>query len=99
MDIYLPLPTDIINDSLTRGNFSDKLKLAEVIPLLRKSDPFNKTNYQPVSLLFHTSKVFERTIYKQINEYTEPFLSKILAGFRKNRNTQHSLSKMLKHFR
>ena len=33
MDIYLPLLTDIINDSVKRGIFPDELKLAEVIPL------------------------------------------------------------------
>ena len=56
MDIYLPFLTDIINDSLKRGIFSDELKLAEVIPLFKKRDPFDKTNYRPVSLLSHISK-------------------------------------------
>ena len=37
MDIYLPLFTDIINDSLKNGIFPDKLKLAEVIPLFKKA--------------------------------------------------------------
>ena len=56
MDIYLPLLTDAINDFLKRGIFSDELKLAEVIPLFKKRDPFDKTNYRPVSLLSHISK-------------------------------------------
>ena len=51
MNIYLSLVTDIINDSLKRGIFSDDLELAEVIPLLKKADHFDKTNYRPVSLL------------------------------------------------
>ena len=99
MNIYLPLLTDIINDSLKRGTFPDELKLAEVIPLFQKADPFDKTNYRPVSLLSHISTAFERVIYNQINEYTEPFLSKVLTGFRKNDNTQHSLLKMLENFK
>ena len=56
MDIYLPFLTDAINDFLKRGIFSDELKLAEVIPLFKKRDPFDKTNYRPVSLLSHISK-------------------------------------------
>ena len=87
MNIYLPLLTDIINDSLKRHIFPDELKLAEVMPLFKKANPFDKTNYRPVSLLSHISKVFERLIYNQINEYIEPFLSKVLNGFRKNHNT------------
>ena len=63
MDIYLPLLTDTINDSLKRGIFSDELRLAEVIPLSKKADPFDKTNYRPVSLLSHISKALERVIY------------------------------------
>ena len=95
MDIYLPLLTDIIiNYSLKRGIFLDDLKLAEVILY-----SFDRTNYRPVSLVFHSSKVFERIIYNQINEYIEPCLSKVLTGFCKNHNTQHSLLKMLENFK
>ena len=86
---------DIINDSIKNGVFPDELKLAEVIPLFKKADPFDKSNYHPVSLLSHMSKVFERIIYNQINEYIKPFLSNLLTGFRKSHNTQHSLLKML----
>ena len=58
-----------MNGSITNGVFPDELKLAEVIPLFKKADPFDKSNYRPVSLLSHMSKVFERIIYNQINEY------------------------------
>ena len=51
MNIYLLLLTDIINDSLKSGIFPDELKLGEVIPLFKKADPFDKTNYRTVSLL------------------------------------------------
>ena len=96
MDIYLPLLTHIINDSLKKGIFSDELKkLAEVIPLFKKADPFDKSNYRLVSLLSHILNVFERVIYNQINEYIEPFLSKVLTGICKNHNIQHSLLKMM----
>ena len=90
MDIYLPLLTDIINDSLKRGIITDELKLAEVIRSFKKADPFDKTNYRPISLLSHISKVFE---------YIEPFLSKVLTGFRKSHNTERSLLKMLEYLR
>ena len=54
--IYLALLTDIINDSLkTFGIFPNELKLAEVIALLKKADPFNKTNYRPLSLFYFKS--------------------------------------------
>ena len=78
--------SDIVDDSFRKGIFFDKLKLI---------DPFEKTNYQSVSLFSHISNIFERIIHNQINKYIKPFLSKILNGFRENCNTQHFLLKML----
>ena len=69
-----------------------------MIPLVKKADPFDKTNYRPVSLLSHISKVFERLIYNQNNEYDETFLSRLLTGLRKNHNT-HSLLEILENFK
>ena len=73
--------------------------MAEVIPLLKKTDPSDKTNYRPVSLLWNISKVFERMIFSQINEHIEPFLSNLLTGFSKNYNTQYCLLKMLEKWK
>ena len=94
-NIYLPFLTDIIDQSLQNGKFSDKLKLAEVIPLFKKADLFDKINCQPVSLLLHISKVFERIIFSEINKYIEPYLSNLLTRFCKNYSTQHCLLKLL----
>ena len=38
-DTYLPILTDIINNSIRNGTFPDELKLAEVIPIFKKADP------------------------------------------------------------
>ena len=66
-DIYLPFLTDFINHSIKNCILPDKLKLAEVMPLFKKADPFHNTNYRPVSLLSQMSKVFGRIIFNQIN--------------------------------
>ena len=61
--------TTTVNQSLTTGIFPDNLKLAEVIPLFKKGDPTSINNYRPISLLSALSKIFERVIYNQINNY------------------------------
>ena len=99
VDIYLLFLIGIINQSLKNDIFPEELKLAEVISLFKKADPFHKINYRPVSLLSHMSQVFERIIFSQINEYIEPFLSNLLIGVRKNHNTQHCLLKMLEKWK
>ena len=95
VDTYLPIFTGIINSSIRNATFPEELKLAGVAPLFKKSDPFDKVNYRPVSLLSHVSKVYERIIFNQISTYFEAYFSSFLTGFRKNHNTQHSLLKML----
>ena len=45
------------------------------------------------------SKVFERLIYKQINQYMSQIFSKYLCGFRKNHSAQHSMIKMLESWK
>ena len=46
--------TGVINHSITRSSFPDKLKLAEVMSAVMKDDLLDKENYRPISLLSHT---------------------------------------------
>ena len=66
LDIYLPYLTKSVNYTINESEFPAELKHSE--PLFKKEDPLKKENYRPVSLLPHLSKVFERIIYKQIND-------------------------------
>ena len=52
-----------------------------------------------MSLLPHISKVFERVIYKQINNFMENKISKCVTGFRRSHGTQHSLIAMLEKWK
>ena len=59
----------IINQSMTTGVFPDKLKMAKIIPLFKDKDPLIMTNYRPISLLSSISKLFEKVVFNQINQY------------------------------
>ena len=95
IDTYLPLLTEITNSSFGQNEFTNELKLADIIPIFKKKDPLNKENYRPVSILSHMSKVFERLIYKEIGNFIKIKLLVKLCRFRKNHNTQYSLISML----
>ena len=58
-DIVKPL-TLLINQVLNTGQFPDKLKVANVIPVFKKNYPTLFTNYRPISILPVSSKVLER---------------------------------------
>ena len=54
-----------------------------------------RKNYRPVSVFRLLSKIFERLIHDQLNEFLEPYLDSLLCGFRKAHFTQHPLFRLL----
>ena len=54
------------------GIFPDKLKIAKIIPVLKKGDRQEISNYRPISILSCLSKILEKLIYVR----TVSFLNK-----------------------
>ena len=79
------------NDILVNRKFPRKLKLADVSPVHKKLQTVITKNYRPVSILPVVSKVFERIIDKQSNEYIVKYLSRYLCGYRKEYCPEHAL--------
>ena len=78
--------TNCIKKAIRNNKFPDSLKL---------SDPSDKANYRPASVLPLLSKVFEKVIYDQLYEYLKNFLSELLCGFRKAHSTELALFRLL----
>ena len=90
--ISAPL-ANIINLSLQKGIFPDKLKIAKVIPIYKADDPSHFTNYRPISLLSNFSKFFKKVLYNRMIKFAEQYniLYRCHFGFRKNYSTFHAL--------
>ena len=69
--------------SIDNNCYPDDLELAEVSPVFKKKNDLGKENYRPVSVLSYVTKVFERIIYQQIENFMKDKLSNLLTGFRK----------------
>ena len=65
-----PIITQIVNASLTHGEFTSELKNALVHPLLKKPG-INCIfrNYKPISNLSFMSKLIQRMVCNQITQY------------------------------
>ena len=67
----LPAITHVINLSILQGIFPGEWKIAKVIPMHKKNETIYPANYRPVSLLPIFSKILERVVFNQLNEYFE----------------------------
>lgn len=85
-----PILAALINQSFTSGIFPDKLKIAKVSPIYKKSDSSKIDNYRPISLLPSISKVFEKLIHSQILNYFNEnnLFFKSQYGFRPKHSTE-----------
>ena len=71
---------ELFNESLSNREFPDKLKLADITPVFEKKNPLDKANYRTVNVLPPISRIYEKLLQKQINNYIENILSPYLCG-------------------
>ena len=98
--IVAPL-THIINLSINTGSVPDDLKMARVVPLHKKESKSDTGNYRPVSILSIASKVFERVVHSQLNEYLTQnnLLYELQSGFRSSYSTDTCLIHLTDYIR
>lgn len=71
LDILLPTITKIINLSLDSGSVPDKFKVAMLTPIIKKPKANHEefSNFRPVSNLPFISKLIEKAVATQLNNY------------------------------
>ena len=87
------------NVSINNSTFPDNMKFADVTPAHKKGDRTDKSNYRPVSVLPGLSKIFEKLLFTQINNFMDNKLSRHLCGFRKGLSPQYCLIAMIEKWR
>lgn len=95
---YITYPlTYLVNLSLEQGIFPEIFKIARVVPLYKKGEKVNIENYRPISLLSSISKVLERIVFDEINNFLTTFniLTTAQHGFRKNKSTTTAVTQFI----
>jgi len=102
IDILLPYLTSMVNASLVQGRLPTSEKHAIVTPLLKKSglDTSDMSNYRPVSNLTFISKIVERAVAMQLNDYltSNSLLPRCQSAYRKKYSTETAMLRVLSDF-
>ena len=98
-NIFSRLKFQNFNQSFMNGEFPHCLKQAEFIPVFKKEEKLDNSNYRPVSSLPIFSKIYERLMYDQMCKYFDEIFSKFQCGFRKGFSTQNCLLYMIQNWK
>ena len=59
----------MLNVSMANGFFPKSLKIAKIIPIFKKGEKSDPSNYRPISILPYLSKIFEMIIHCRLTSY------------------------------
>ena len=96
-DEVAPLVSHLINLSISTGVFPDKLKVAQIVPIYKKGEKNQLSNYRPIALLNNFSKIYEKIISERLISFfeKESILSTYQNGFRKKKSTIRAIYQAL----
>ena len=77
--------------SINSGIVPDEMKFAWARPIFKKNSPLDVSNYRPVRILRIVSKILERSISTQLNDFIKEnnLLYEYQSGFRGSYFNRH----------
>ena len=81
------MPTNLENSSVATG-----LGKVSFIPILKKGNAKEFSNYHTIALISHASKVMLKILQARLQQYMDRELPDVQAGFRKSRGTRDQIA-------
>ena len=81
------MPANLENSAVTTG-----LEKVSVIPIPKKGNAKECSNYHTIALISHASKVMLKILQARLQQYVNCELPHIQAGFRKGRGTRDQIT-------
>ena len=96
LDFLIPIITDLVNKSLTSGEFLKDWKVSIIKPLIKIGTSTKLSNYRPINNLYFMSKLVERSMLKQLNNYlnTNMLVPTYISGYRQDYSMKTALLKL-----
>ena len=83
------MPTNLENSAVATG--LERSKRSVFIPILKKGNARECSNYHTIALMSHASKVMLKILQARIQQYVNCELRYVQAGFRKVRGTRNQI--------
>lgn len=80
--------TQILNKAWKTATVPEDWKMSIILPIFKKGDSSDCSNYRGITLLSVVSKVYERILEKRLKMAVEEQLEEAQSGFRKGRSVQ-----------
>ena len=81
------MPANLENSAVATG-----MKKVSFIPIPKKGNPKECSNYRTIALISHTSKVMLKLLQARLQQYVNRELPDVQAGFRKGRGTRDQIA-------
>ena len=91
--LFSKLISHLANKIMITGKYPNKLKLGKIIPIHKKNNKIDPTNYRPICLLSVINKIIEKVLHKRLYEYFEKYkiIYQYQFGFRHSYSTTMAL--------
>ena len=91
--VITPYLQTFIDFCFTNGVFPTNCKIAKIVPIFKKGNRKDLSNYRPISILTCYSKIFERIIYNRFISFLNKHkvIQNTQYGFRSEVSTNHAL--------
>ena len=83
------MPANLENSAVATG-----LERSVFIPIPKKGNAKECSNYRTIALILHATKVMLKILQARLQQYVNRELPDVLAGFRKGRGTRDQISNM-----
>ena len=81
----------LCNKAWEEGTIPEEWGKSILVPIPKKGDLSDCSNYRTISLINHTGKVLLTVLLNRLKSHLDPYLSEEQAGFRKDRSTVHQI--------
>ena len=81
------MPANLENSSVAKG-----LEKSVFIPIPKKGNTKERSNYHTIALISHASKVMLKILQARLQQYMNRELPDVQAGFRKGRGTRDQIA-------